>query len=283
MNMENYTYEKIEHTDQIPALIAIVRKKDIDQFPNDMFIHSHWHRSIEVSLIEHAKCILQRGSHKEIIENDFTCVNSGEVHSITPVRFDEDVHCIILVIAYDFVKQVYPKIDQVIFDLSIKKDHSDLYALYMKLEELYLHQNEFSYLKITACLLEILNCLLENYCLAKDKSMKKSARYQEEIKEILSYLHDHYQEDLSLKNMSEHFSMSQEHFSRKFHQYVGKTFRDYLTDYRLIQAYEDIIHTDLTIQDISQKHGFLNVKSLIHAFSSFYHETPLQYRKRHVQ
>lgn len=117
--MENYTYEKIEHTDQIPALIAIVRKKDIDQFPNDMFIHSHWHRSIEVSLIEHAKCILQRGSHKEIIENDFTCVNSGEVHSITPVRFDEDVHCIILVIAYDFVKQVYPKIDQVIYMLCI--------------------------------------------------------------------------------------------------------------------------------------------------------------------
>lgn len=279
--METVKYEKIVHSNQIPAMITILRKEEIHHFfQNDLFIPAHWHRSIEVSLIDHASVVLQVGKEKTVIENDFTCINSGVVHSLWGNSYDEEVHCIIVILSYDFVRKVYPNIDDVVFDLSIKKDHQDLRLLYQKLEKLYLHQNETTYLSIAACLLEILQCLLDNYMIPKDKTMRNSAKNQEKIKKVLSYLHDHYQEDLTLKSMAQHYSMSPEHFSRKFHNYTGRTFRDYLTNYRLMKAYDDIVNSDSTIQDISQKHGFLNVKSLIKAFSENYGETPLKYRKK---
>ena len=107
----------------------------------------------------------------------------------------------------------------------------------------------------------------------------KSSKNQEQIKEILTYLHEHYQEPLSLSDMADSFYMSKEHFSRQFHHYIGKTFRDYLSSYRLFKAYDDIINSDMTVQDIARLHGFLNVKSFIKIFRDTYHQTPLQYRK----
>lgn len=49
--------------------------------------------------------------------------------------------------------------------------------------------------------------------------------------------------------------------------------------YRLYKAYDDIVHINESIQEISDKHGFSSVKSFIQFFSIKYHETPLKYRK----
>lgn len=277
--MKTYYHERVNHQDDIPALIAILDNKEIKKvFPSNPFIPSHWHRSIEITLIENAEVIFQIGEREYYIENDFTCVNSGIVHSLIANKVTEDVHCIILVLSYDFVKQYVPEIDNITFDLSLKKDHSDLKELYYRLEKLYIHQSKGSYLKITACLLEIISVLVESYQVNHIK--KSSVKNQEQIKEVLNYLHDHYQEELTLTSMADYFHMSHEHFSRQFHHYIGKTFRDYLSSYRLYKAYDDIITTDMTIQSIARKHGFLNVKSFIKVFYDTYHETPLQYRKK---
>ncbi|MEG0365933.1 MAG: AraC family transcriptional regulator [Coprobacillus sp.] len=277
--MKTYYHERVNHQDDIPALIAILDNKEIKKvFPSNPFIPSHWHRSIEITLIENAEVILQIGEREYNIENDFTCVNSGIVHSLIANKVTKDVHCIILVLSYEFVKQYVPEIDNITFDLSLKKDHSDLKELYYRLEKLYIHQSKGSYLKIIACLLEIISVLVESYQVNHIK--KSSVKNQEQIKEVLNYLHDHYQEELTLTSMADYFHMSHEHFSRQFHHYIGKTFRDYLSSYRLYKAYDDIINTDMTIQSIARNHGFLNVKSFIKVFYDTYHETPLQYRKK---
>lgn len=279
--MKTYYHERVIHQENIPALIAILDGDEIkDIFSNEVFIPTHWHRSLEVSLIENAEVILQIGEKEYLIQDDFTCVNSGVVHSLRVKTLTKDVHSIILVLSYDFIKQYVPQIDDISFDLSIKADHSDLKKLYYKLENLYAHHNQTSYLKITACLLEIISVLVESYQVKKQTIKKSSSKNQEQIKEILTYLHDHYQEELSLTDMSNYFHISHEHFSRQFHYYVGKTFRDYLSSYRLYKAYDDVINTDITIQAIARKHGFLNVKSFIKVFCDNYHETPLQYRKK---
>lgn len=97
---------------------------------------------------------------------------------------------------------------------------------------------------------------------------------------VLAYIHDHYQEDLSLNKMTSIFYVSKEHFSRQFHHYVGKSFKEYLMSYRLYKAYDDVISTSKTIQEIAYDHGFLNVKSFIKLFKETYHSTPFQYRKK---
>lgn len=278
--MDTYYHEQVTLEKKIPVMIAILDEEGIQKyFPHDVFIPIHWHRSLEICLLENVEVVLQIESQEYIIDNDFTCINSGIVHSLRARHIRGNPHCLIVLISYDFMKTYYPDIDNVYFDLSLKKNHDDLKALYRRLEDLYLHQDQYTYLDINACLFEIFALLLREYKVNKQETKRKSNKNQDQIKAILTYLHDHYQEPLTLDDMADCFYISKEHFSRQFHYYVGQTFRDYLAHYRLYKAYEDIIHSDMTIQDIARIHGFSNVKSLIKLFSETYHQTPLQYRK----
>ena len=279
--MDKYYHERVTLKHQIPAMIAVLDQDEIEkQFPYGAFIPMHWHRSLEISLLENAEVVLQIGEKEYFIDNDFTCVNSGTLHSLHAQSIRENPHCFIVLISYDFMKQYYSNIDNISFDLSLKDNHDDLRVLYRRLENLYLHQDEYSYLVMTACIFDIFALLLREYKIDKQYIKTKSSKNHEQMKEILTYLHEHYQEPLSLNDMAASFYMSKEHFSRQFHLYVGKTFRDYLASYRLYKAYEDIINTDMTVQDIARIHGFCNVKSFIKLFHETYHQTPLQYRKK---
>lgn len=277
--MEEYYHEHVLHKEKIPAMIEVLTLEDLAiYFPKEMFIPAHWHRSLEISLIENAEVVLQVGNRTEHIEDDFTCVNSSELHALRAEKVKENSRCILLLLSYDFIKQYYPDIDLVYFDMSCQKNHDELKALYYRLADLYRHQDEWTYLEINACLLEILSHLLRHY--TRKKHDMKTTKYQEVIKQILAYIHQHYQEPLTLSSVADYFHVSKEHFSRQFHQYVGKTFKDYLSNYRLYKAYDDIVSSDLTIQVIASKHGFYNVKSFINLFHEMYGLTPLQYRKQ---
>lgn len=279
--MDKYRHERVEYNNQIPAMFAVLDQSQIKKyFPTDIFIPSHWHRSLEISLIENAEVILQIGEKEQLIEDDFTCVNSGIVHSLNAKSLKKNSSCIILLISYDFIKSYYPEIDNIYFDLSKNKDHESLKVLYYKLKELHLNQASYSYLDITACILEILSHLLREYKVQRSDIENKLYKNQDRIKDILNYLHEHYMEELTLNYMAEMFYVSKEYFSRQFHHYVGKTFRDYLVSFRVYKSYEDVVKSNMTIQDIAGKHGFLNVRSFIKAFTDTYNETPLRYRKR---
>lgn len=280
--MDQYRHESVKHSQHIPAMIAVLDETMIKQnFPAEIFIPSHWHRSLEISYIEKAEVILQIGENEYPIEDDFTCINSGVVHSLRCRRFDHTSSCIVLLFSYEFLKQYCPEIDHIYFDLNRNKDHEPLKRLYTKLKEVYLKEEPYAYLDVTACLLEILGLLMREYRVEKDDIKFRSSKKQEEIKLVLTYLHEHYQEDISLNDMAKQYHMSKEHFSRQFHHYIGKTFRDYLASYRLYKAYEDIIHSEKSIQDIALIHGFVNVRSLIQQFTKTYHDTPMQYRKKY--
>lgn len=276
-----FHHERVEHRNQIPALIAVLDKESVYKyFPTDIFIPSHWHRSVEITLIEDLEVVVQIENKEYLVYNDFTCINSSVVHSLIGRNLGDHPQAIIVLISYDFIKQFYPGVDEIVFDLSRKSNHDDLKELYYKLKDLYLHQDDYSCFSITACLLEILTLLFKEYHVKKHPLQKASIRNQELIKSVITYIHEHYQEDLSLSSLADHFHISQEYFSRQFHHYVGKTFRDYLSSYRLYKAYDDVVNGESTIQDIARVHGFLNVKSFIRVFRETYHETPLQYRKK---
>ncbi|MFV0254549.1 MAG: helix-turn-helix transcriptional regulator [Erysipelotrichaceae bacterium] len=276
--METYSYEKIIHENQIPALIAVLDGSSVvNREQITTFIPAHWHRSVEIALIENAESILKVGMKETLIKDDFTCINSGEVHSVRAQSITDQSHCIILVLSYEFIKSYCPDIDEIYFDLSLKPDHDDLKKLYYHLEELFLNQSKYTYLEINACLIEILHLLLTEYQGQRigSESLKKN---QELMREILTYIHENYQEDLKLSIIADNFHICHEYFSRQFHHYIGETFRDYVSSYRLYRAYGDIVNTNQTIYAIATKHGFANVKSLIRVFKNTYQETPLQYR-----
>ena len=100
------------------------------------------------------------------------------------------------------------------------------------------------------------------------------------IKAILSYLKKNYNEDLSLATVAKRFNYSTNYFSRLFKEQTGKTFLEYVNEYRIQRASEMLIFSDDMITDIAMEVGFNNLSYFIRQFKRFHGCSPVQFRKQ---
>lgn len=280
-------YEKVHMNENIPLKIIYLDSKNNEVFPSSMletehFIPPHWHRSIEFSLVlDGAMRIYLDEKVLHIKANEFLLVNSSDIHSASNY-IHTPCEVIVFLISYDYLKGIYPDIDHIRFDIyktNIYKER--LRDLFLKIKTLNDSHNTFDYMMIHSYVLEIMYILFTYYQEnTTASSHQKVDKYQERAKAILTYVHEHYQEPLALSEVAAHFHMSNEHFSRTFHKIYNINYKAYINNYRLYRAYQDVISTNKTLQDIAMLHGFSNVKSFITQFKKIYQMTPSDYRKK---
>lgn len=75
---------------------------------------------------------------------------------------------------------------------------------------------------------------------------------------LQDYIHNHYSESISLNELSEVLYLSRSYLSTIFKQYIGKSFSDYLIDYRLSRATELIEMNSFSLNEISELVGYQN-------------------------
>lgn len=283
--MEHSNYEKVNLDDKIPAMIKYV---SVDTVSEEMknskmnYIPPHWHRSLELSLVVEGKVNLWVNEKKTTIEeNQFIFVNSSQVHRLESYADEVKPAVTIMILSYDFIKKLCPCIDQFEFDLNKSDEQKDrLRFIYDEFKSFSLSHEKYDYLKINAYLYEILYILLTHYKveLPPDK-VKNNVLYHQKQIDILTYIDEHSSEDLNLQGMADLFFMSNEHFSRMFHKYFGITFYKYVNHIRLNKAFDELLKTNNSIQNIARKHGFQNVKAFITTFKNEYGMTPNKYRQ----
>lgn len=284
--MENSNYEKVNLDDNIPAMIKYV---SIDTVPKEFhntimhYIPPHWHRSVELSLVVEGRVNLWINEQKSTIEaNQFILVNSSQVHRLEEFGDEQKPAVVIMILSYDFIKNLCPCIDQFEFDLSKSNEQKDrLRDIYEEFKNFSLDHEKYDYLKMNAYLHEILYILLTFYRidLPPDK-IKNNVLYHQKQIDILTYIDEHSSEDLNLQMLADVFHMSNEHFSRMFHKYFGITFYKYLNHIRLDKAFDELLKSDNSVQNIARKHGFQNVKAFITTFKNEYGITPNKYRQQ---
>lgn len=271
-------YEKIFAQEDIPAMIKALDQRDLEGITVPIEVAPHWHRSLELTYVRKGEVNLWINNHHQVIkENDFILVNSGQIHRLS-TQDPQKCETIIVIISYQFLKKNCPDIDNICFCIEKTSEQKNrLREIYEDLRRLELHPRPSDHLLKTAYIYEILYILLNFY-----QESINVKHYQMSLKkhEILDYIEEHYQEELSLKNIADIFYMSEEHFSRTFHEYFGINFKTYLTNYRLYCSYQDVAQSDKNIQDIAFEHGFSNVKAFITAFKKNYGLTPYQFRKK---
>ncbi|UNK18847.1 AraC family transcriptional regulator [Paenibacillus sp. N3/727] len=100
------------------------------------------------------------------------------------------------------------------------------------------------------------------------------------VQQILFYIHEHYDTDLSLQQIADEFETSPSHISRVFKEETLVNFSDYLIQYRMDKAKEFLIHTDMPIKDISEKLCYTSVQNFNRIFKQTVHMPPGKYRKQ---
>lgn len=100
-----------------------------------------------------------------------------------------------------------------------------------------------------------------------------------EMYRILHYINQHYTENISLKELSGLFNMSESALSHEFHKYSNKGVYEYVLYKRIIKAKELLI-TDSSLTQIAMDCGFNDYSNFLRVFKKFSTCSPKEYRNR---
>lgn len=106
-----------------------------------------------------------------------------------------------------------------------------------------------------------------------------SAEGNEKLEEVICYINEHFQEELSLKQISGQFHMTAPYFSKYFKKHMGINFLRYLNKIRLENAVVDLISSNKNLLNVAIDSGFPNTESFHRNFVEVYHQSPQEYRK----
>jgi len=108
----------------------------------------------------------------------------------------------------------------------------------------------------------------------------KSPKIKELIQVSVSYIHNNYGRDISLKDVAQYVFLSTSYFTRAFKEEMGISPISYLLKLRIERAKELLKETDKRISDIALSVGFSNQQRFNDIFKKYVKLTPLQYRKK---
>lgn len=101
--------------------------------------------------------------------------------------------------------------------------------------------------------------------------------YNRAVRKALNYIDDHYHEDISLESMSEVVFLNKNYFSELFKRETGKSFVQYLTEYRLEKAKLLLSIDGLKGNEVADMTGFQNNSYFISVFKKYEGCTPKEY------
>ena len=104
-------------------------------------------------------------------------------------------------------------------------------------------------------------------------------RRNQRLKEILSYIREHFTEKITLDDIAEHLHLSTNECCRFFKKNMNCTLFEYITEYRLGKSMELLENTDLSVAQIAYESGFGSSSYFIEKFRKNVGMTPAAFRK----
>jgi AraC-like DNA-binding protein len=120
--------------------------------------------------------------------------------------------------------------------------------------------------------------MLRKYCMIVNNFSLKG--YSLLIQKVMNYIDFNYTEELSLKRLSEQFSVSNSYLSSLFKKEAGKTLTDYINEERIRHSLLLLNTTHMPIQTIASQVGFLDVNYFTRVFKKIHGDSPRAYRKK---
>ena len=252
----------------------------------------HWHEEYEFLVITRGNgtaCLNTRTMHIE--SGDILFINAGIVHSFrgdekNPLAFYALDFGRELISSYgnDDIQQKYISRQangELIFRDHFKKDDAMWPYIEEPLEEIRvlcsqeMAKNE---LLIKSNLLRIWHYLCLDAEATSFTLKKKDDERVRMIKQILQYIQENYEKNVTLGELAEVFHMSEGQFCRFFKSQVGMTAIEYLNYYRIGVSCDRLRESDTPISEIAIGCGYNNISYFNRTFRKYMHCTPGEYR-----
>ncbi len=100
------------------------------------------------------------------------------------------------------------------------------------------------------------------------------------LDQAISYLGEHYTEDVSREGLAALVDMNHDYFGKMFINYTGKKFSTYINELRITKAAGLLTRTDQNIVNIAFSVGYESLSTFYRAFQGITGLSPLVYRER---
>ncbi|MFU0827599.1 MAG: hypothetical protein ACFWTJ_08695 [Lachnoclostridium sp.] len=258
----------------------------------------HWHEELEFFIVTEGNSYVDAGHGPEIVYKGQCCfINSSVLHtcrntdSKTGCRYHSLVfHTNLVGMKYSSVywrKYIKPLVESGIDYMILTGQKAWQQKIISLVEEAWqvLANEPVGYELIVRNCLSTVILLLYQALIQENTpkiSRKTAAKQRDElrIKQMLIFIHEQYENQLTIENIATSASISKSECLRCFHKMLHITPIQYLKDYRLKKAYDMLLTTSLSVTDIALSCGFSELSYFSRSFKEKYKMSPTTVRRK---
>lgn len=268
-------FQSLPYPEEYPAFIQIHTEYPVQSVP------LHWHLGPEIIYSRNQELtVVVEGERFEVKPGECVLISCDVLHSIEPKINQRGQKVLSIAFNWGYIGRMDPelRIQKICFLEGTEEEKKKLCGLCEEIYQLF-ESEKVDYLKVNYLLFAILILVYQKFKKKNPDQKIKQEKNVEKIREILLYVKKHYREEITTQKVAAEFGYSREHFSRVFKRFADMSFKQYLNEYRLFQAANDLYTTERQMKDIALDNGFPDEKSFYTSFRRKYGMTPMNYRK----
>lgn len=94
------------------------------------------------------------------------------------------------------------------------------------------------------------------------------------VQQVISHIDKHYGEELSLKTLAQKYNINPSYLGQVFNKEIGESFSDYLNKIRNEKAKELLLNTNLKVNEIAVKVGYIDTSYFYRKFRDYFGISP---------
>lgn len=260
----------------------------------EVVFENHWHEQIEILYFKSGSAVIECNSNPINVKPDeLVVVNSNDLHRGTNLSADLFYYCIIIdpfflygnMIDICSSKYIEPIAENyIVFDNKITEDGSLSACINILIAEY--ENKEVGYeLALKSCIYKLFTLLLRNhsaYTMTPAQFIKRISIHRI-FNPILQYIAKRFNEDISVKMLSEMAGLSESYFCHLFKEFTGRTFSEYLNMTRVNKAEYMLRNLDMNISEVAIACGFNDANYFSRIYKRYKNASPSMVRKEKPQ
>ena len=238
----------------------------------------HYHQNVEIiQMLSGCLDITVRSESKRLMPGEFAIASSYEPHGFRTVEHSRfNVFIFPAYLIADYLSCTESRMLATPFLQKCART-DELNGL---LEKLTRYANREITLTAIGIVYTVLGIFIEELGLIKKTKYVQS---ESVLTQILTYVNEHYLEELTLGDIANRLGYHKSYLSVIFNQGVGYHFNHYINTLRVRYAARLITTTTLSLNEISIQSGFRCTRSFRRAFADHYNQSPQEYKCSHAK
>ncbi|MEA4890632.1 MAG: AraC family transcriptional regulator [Clostridiaceae bacterium] len=285
----NFAYQEPVQTPRYE--LPILFHRDVLRQGNQAHaFNRHWHVQVELLFIISGEVVIECNTRPiRASAGDLVAINSNEMHKGNSATPKSVYDCLLVdpslfqtrtldVCETKYIQPIYQ--NGILFDNLVPKD-SAVRSCFRRIVQENKHKENGYEIAVKAAVYELFAVLLRRYTHVglSPKAYSRRLNGLLRLNQVLDHLEQHYQENLTLAELSSLAGLSRYRFCHLFKEMTGRTPVEYLNQLRVRQAGRLLLDGRHNISEIAGLCGFSDANYFSRVFKQYQKASPSLYRR----